>query len=70
MKLRINFQFITLVFTKKSYKFFETIDIYLVTSNFGVNGFNSIIRLTDTKVKRYIKIRGEANLYDAEWRLF
>lgn len=30
--------------------------------------YHTLVRLADTKIKRHIKIRGEANPYDAEWK--
>lgn len=34
----------------------------------GGNKFHTLTRLTNTKIKRHVKIRSEANPYDADWK--
>lgn len=38
--------------------------------NRKVDKYHTLVRLSDTKIKRHIKIRSEANPYDADWKDF
>ena len=46
---------------------FET---YYPLENRKVDKYHTLVRLSDTKIKRHIKIRSEANPYDADWKDF